>query len=98
MEIALIIEKERRMPTYAFRCPDCGTTFEERRGFAHSDDATICPECGGASATRQMGAPMFFQRGAAGRALLEAPRRATPARPATHASDCPCCSGRRMRA
>lgn len=87
------------MPTYAFRCADCGTTFEERRGFAQSGDPAVCPECGGTNAARQMGAPMFFQRGAAGRALLEAPRTArATAPPAAHASDCPCCSGRRARA
>lgn len=33
------------MPLYEYRCPDCDTTFEERRGFAQADDPLNCPEC-----------------------------------------------------
>ena len=35
------------MPTYEYRCKDCGHTFDAVQSF--SDDAlTVCPECGGA--------------------------------------------------
>ncbi|MFP3714040.1 FmdB family zinc ribbon protein [Puerhibacterium sp. TATVAM-FAB25] len=34
------------MPTYAYRCADCGHAFDIHQSF--SDDAlTVCPECGG---------------------------------------------------
>ncbi len=85
------------MPTYAFRCPDCTSTFDERRTFAHSDDPVTCPSCGGGQAIKQFGTPMVFRKGMAAKALLEAPGRApvaTASAPAAHASGCPCCSGR----
>ena len=84
------------MPTYAFRCPDCTTTFDERRSFARSDDPTTCPSCGAQSATKVLGTPMVFRKGVAARALLESPGTPALARPtADHGSGCPCCSGRR---
>ena len=86
------------MPTYAFRCPDCGGSFDERRTFARSDDPVTCPACGGNGAVRQLGTPMVFRKGVAARALLEAAGRAPVAAPPTaHASDCPCCSARAPR-
>ncbi|MBO0845283.1 MAG: FmdB family transcriptional regulator [Nocardioides sp.] len=34
------------MPTYQYRCTECGHAFEEFQSF--TDDAlTVCPECGG---------------------------------------------------
>ncbi|WP_278235299.1 FmdB family zinc ribbon protein [Isoptericola sp. AK164] len=34
------------MPTYAYRCADCGHAFDIRQAF--TDDAlTVCPECAG---------------------------------------------------
>ncbi|WP_053352287.1 FmdB family zinc ribbon protein [Leucobacter musarum] len=34
------------MPTYAYRCSECGHAFDIYQSF--SDDAlTVCPECGG---------------------------------------------------
>ena len=34
------------MPTYQYRCTECGHAFEQVQSF--SDDAlTVCPECGG---------------------------------------------------
>ncbi|MFF1635140.1 FmdB family zinc ribbon protein [Leifsonia sp. NPDC058248] len=34
------------MPTYAYRCRDCGTAFDIQQAF--TDDAlTVCPTCGG---------------------------------------------------
>lgn len=83
------------MPTYAFRCPDCGGAFDERRTFARSDDPVTCPTCGGGSAIRQFGTPMVLRKGMAARALLEAPGRVpVQTAPAGHGGGCPCCSGR----
>ncbi len=34
------------MPTYAYRCADCGHAFDVQQSF--TDDAlSVCPECGG---------------------------------------------------
>ena len=34
------------MPTYSYRCRDCGTAFDIQQSF--TDDAlTVCPTCGG---------------------------------------------------
>ncbi len=83
------------MPTYAFHCPDCGGRFDERRTFARSDEPVSCPTCGGGRAAKQFGTPMVFRKGAAAKALLEAPGRSPVATaPSAHASGCPCCSGR----
>ncbi|MGI8478051.1 MAG: FmdB family zinc ribbon protein [Thermomicrobiales bacterium] len=85
------------MPTYQFRCPGCGATFEERRGFARADEAARCPECAGERAVKVIGSALFFSPGSAAKAML-APRVATrpmPATPDAHDSGCPCCSGRR---
>jgi putative FmdB family regulatory protein len=88
------------MPTYAFRCPDCATAFDERRSFARADDPATCPSCGGTGATKQFGTPMVFRKGVAARALLEAspaPTVRTAPAGGAHASGCPCCSGRAPR-
>ena len=34
------------MPTYVYKCRDCGHRFEQTHGF-HDDPVQICPECGG---------------------------------------------------
>ncbi len=86
------------MPTYAFRCPDCGGVFDERRTFARSDDPVTCPTCGGDAAVKQFGTPMVLRKGMAARALLEAPGRPPiTTAPSAHGSSCPCCSGRSPR-
>lgn len=35
------------MPLYAYRCPDCGHDFDDRRPIAERDSAS-CPVCGAA--------------------------------------------------
>lgn len=79
------------MPTYQFRCPSCGADFEEKRGFARSDEPADCPVCGEREATRVFSSAMFFSPGSAAKAMLEKPA-ARPA-PVAHGSGCPCCSG-----
>ncbi|MGH3863732.1 FmdB family zinc ribbon protein [Actinokineospora sp.] len=32
------------MPTYEFRCRECGSTFDVRRPMAESSDPAACPE------------------------------------------------------
>lgn len=46
------------MPTYDFKCPDCGTTFEKflRR---MDDPAPACPNCGKSHVERQVSAGQF---------------------------------------
>ncbi|MFC8597884.1 FmdB family zinc ribbon protein [Isoptericola sp. NPDC057191] len=34
------------MPTYAYRCADCGHAFDVHQAFT-DDSLTVCPECGG---------------------------------------------------
>jgi len=34
------------MPTYDYRCKDCGTTHEIQQGF-NDERPTVCPTCGG---------------------------------------------------
>jgi putative FmdB family regulatory protein len=34
------------MPTYVYKCQDCGHRFEEVQGF-HDDPLQVCPDCGG---------------------------------------------------
>ena len=34
------------MPTYMYKCRDCGHRFEEVQGF-HDDPLEVCPDCGG---------------------------------------------------
>jgi putative FmdB family regulatory protein len=34
------------MPTYMYKCADCGHRFEAVQGF-HDDPHDVCPDCGG---------------------------------------------------
>ncbi len=34
------------MPTYVYKCSDCGHRFEHAQGF-HDDPLDVCPDCGG---------------------------------------------------
>ena len=81
------------MPTYQFRCPDCSEVFEEKRGFAQSDELAVCPMCRHDRAVKVIGSAMFFSKGDAARALLEPKPVTRAAMPTGHGSDCPCCGG-----
>ena len=35
------------MPTYSYRCTDCGEAFDIQQAFT-DDSLTVCPNCGGA--------------------------------------------------
>ncbi len=41
------------MPTYDYRCPDCGKKFDKFVPIAQRDDVA-CPECGAKPVTRLM--------------------------------------------
>ena len=34
------------MPTYSYRCTECGTAFDIQQSFT-DDSLTVCPNCGG---------------------------------------------------
>jgi len=34
------------MPTYSYRCTECGTAFDIQQAFT-DDSLTVCPNCGG---------------------------------------------------
>jgi len=34
------------MPTYVYKCQECGHRFEHAQGF-HDDPLEVCPDCGG---------------------------------------------------
>jgi putative FmdB family regulatory protein len=42
------------MPLYAYRCPDCGESFESLRPGSQRDDPLRCPACGSEGARRSM--------------------------------------------
>lgn len=46
------------MPIYAFRCTECGHSFDRLQKMSDPDPET-CPSCGAATVTRQVTAPSF---------------------------------------
>jgi putative FmdB family regulatory protein len=45
------------MPTYEYRCEQCGETFEQRESIAEHETAKpLCPKCGGDKVTRAFSA------------------------------------------
>lgn len=50
------------MPTYDYRCNQCGMTTEMRHGVNH-EPSKICPECGEVALTRIIGTPDFILKG-----------------------------------
>lgn len=41
------------MPLYEFRCPECGTRFEELL-FTSSGEQVVCPACGNQEPVREL--------------------------------------------
>ena len=52
------------MPTYAFRCGDCGHDFEVTAHIADRDEKAVCPKCGSREVATVFGS---FAVGGAGR-------------------------------
>ncbi|MFT4199030.1 MAG: zinc ribbon domain-containing protein [Pseudoxanthomonas sp.] len=46
------------MPIYAFRCAECGHSFDRLQKLSDPDPAT-CPSCAAAAVRRQLTAPVF---------------------------------------
>lgn len=42
------------MPLYEYRCPECGSRFEEIRSLRQADEEAECPACGSTAARRQL--------------------------------------------
>lgn len=45
------------MPNYAWRCQDCGCTFEVYASIAERDIGEDCPDCGSSKVRREVSAP-----------------------------------------
>ncbi len=84
------------MPTYAFACPTCATSFEEKRSFARATEPANCPSCDG-EGRRVFSAVPFYRPGEAAKALLNgggAANTTTATDQGNHSVGCPCCGGR----
>ncbi|HEY0332344.1 MAG TPA: zinc ribbon domain-containing protein [Stenotrophomonas sp.] len=46
------------MPIYAFRCADCGHSFDRLQKLS-DPDPEVCPSCGATAVKRQITAPSF---------------------------------------
>ena len=72
------------MPTYVYRCPDCGVEVEERRKMSQADAPLNCPLC--TSLLERTITSFMFNSGRA------APPAETSTQPvARHGHGCPCC-------
>lgn len=60
------------MPLYDFRCPACGTVFEQRVTLAALGQPVPCPACGAPTTDRLVSLPAARTRGASSAAPLPA--------------------------
>lgn len=68
------------VPTYEYRCADCGHTFEVKQSF--DDEAlTVCPECGG-ELRKQFGSLGVTFKGSGFYRTDSAKKPAAPSKPA----------------
>lgn len=54
------------MPTYNYRCLDCGTTFSAMRRMAQRAEAPPCPVCASTSTELGISAPFLARAGGGG--------------------------------
>ncbi|HEX7019806.1 MAG TPA: zinc ribbon domain-containing protein [Gemmatimonadaceae bacterium] len=54
------------MPTYDYRCPDCGERFEAMRRIAQRADAPPCPRCASQRTELAVSAPFVAGGSATG--------------------------------
>lgn len=87
------------MPTYDYRCDDCGG-FDALRSVSQRDLPADCPDCGGASPRVMSGAPRLALMADGTRRAIAVNERAAhePKRSGDyprlrHPSGCGCCSG-----
>ncbi|WP_454763983.1 zinc ribbon domain-containing protein [Cupriavidus campinensis] len=80
------------MPTYDYRCDDCGD-FALMRPMARRDEPAICPGCGKSAARALVAAPALASMGASARAAHAVNERsaAAPKESSSHGAGCGCC-------
>ncbi|MCM3606378.1 FmdB family zinc ribbon protein [Cupriavidus pauculus] len=81
------------MPTYDYRCHDCGT-FTVMRAMAQRDDPALCPDCGMAACRALVAAPALGRLSAAAHAAHATNERsaAAPKESRSHGAGCGCCA------
>ncbi|TXI84838.1 MULTISPECIES: zinc ribbon domain-containing protein [unclassified Cupriavidus] len=81
------------MPTYDFRCHDCGT-FTVMRPMARRDEPAACPACGVAAARALVAAPALGRLSTAARAAHATNERSAsaPKESRAHGPGCGCCA------
>ena len=81
------------MPTYDYRCADCGD-FAVLRSISRRDDPCTCPSCGAASPRALVAAPAFASMPSASRAAHATNERSAhaPRESRHHGAGCGCCS------
>lgn len=90
------------MPTYDFRCRDCGD-YSAIRPIARRDEPSACPTCGQAAERVMISAPMYAGMDAGRRAAFATNERASHAPVsskeyrARHGANCGCCGGGRSK-
>jgi len=80
------------MPTYDYRCHDCGT-FTVIRPMMRRDDPAACPGCGTAASRALVAAPALGSLSAGARAAHATNERSTaaPKESRSHGAGCGCC-------
>lgn len=51
------------MPLYEYQCHDCRTVFSDRKPFARSSEAAVCPACESVETRKVLGAVSFISSG-----------------------------------
>jgi putative FmdB family regulatory protein len=54
------------MPTYEYRCNECGTQFEKMLRFSEADRIPACPECASANTQKQLSKVISFGAASSG--------------------------------
>ena len=80
------------MPTYDYRCDDCGD-FAVMRPMARRDEAARCPGCGASAPRAWVAAPALASMNAATRQAhaLNERSASAPKESARHGQGCGCC-------
>ncbi|MFT3799692.1 MAG: zinc ribbon domain-containing protein [Burkholderiaceae bacterium] len=88
------------MPTYDFRCAECGD-FPVMRPMSRRDEPCSCPRCGTAAVRVMISAPMYAGMDPGRRLAMATNEKARHAPvssaeyKARHGAGCGCCGGRR---
>ena len=66
------------MPTYGYKCKECGRVFEVFRRFSDYDKEIKCPNCGSDKAERTFSVPQISGETATGFGFKDEPPPASP--------------------